>query len=69
MVDTWTVMGMRGTGSHDFIVEDILVPESHSMSLTEASTASGLLYRPRLFFAVLVYAICGDCIRPCPRSR
>ena len=54
MVDTWSVVGMCGTGSHDFIVDDVFVPATHSCSpLTEPPQASGLLYHPRLLFVVL----------------
>jgi len=53
MVDTWSVVGMCGTGSHDFIVDDVFVPAAHSFSLTEAPQAPGPLYHPRLLFVVL----------------
>jgi acyl-CoA dehydrogenase len=26
--DTWHVLGMRGTGSHDIVIKDVLVPDS-----------------------------------------
>src|SRR5713101_1438415 len=53
IVDTWSVLGMCGTGSHDFIVDDVFVPASHSLSLLEPPQAPGPLYRPRLLFVVL----------------
>ena len=53
IVDTWSVVGMCGTGSHDFIVDDVFVPAPHSFSLTEPPQAPGPLYHPRLLFVVL----------------
>jgi alkylation response protein AidB-like acyl-CoA dehydrogenase len=30
LIETWDVMGLSGTGSNDFVVNDVFVPETHS---------------------------------------
>lgn len=35
IIDTWHVSGMRGTGSHDFDVSDVFVPEERTFSAAE----------------------------------
>ncbi len=32
IIDTWHTTGMRGTGSHDFTVTDVFVPEEHTFN-------------------------------------
>ena len=50
VIDTWKTSGLRGTGSHDMVVEDIVVPDSHTACVfTDAPTESGPLYRFPLF--------------------
>ncbi len=46
--DTWSVVGMCGTGSHDFVIDDVLVPETHAFSLYEPPKVVAPLYHPRL---------------------
>ena len=35
IVDTWAVSGMRGTGSHDVVADDLFVPEERTFSAAE----------------------------------
>ncbi|MEV4706297.1 acyl-CoA dehydrogenase family protein [Actinoplanes sp. NPDC049316] len=43
--DTWQAFGLRGTGSHDFSVEDVFVPRDHTFSLAGPPSDRGALYR------------------------
>jgi indole-3-acetate monooxygenase len=54
LLDTWTVRGMRGTGTHHFAVTDVFVPESRTvLSVNPPFYEKGPLYQiPRtLLFA------------------
>jgi alkylation response protein AidB-like acyl-CoA dehydrogenase len=45
ILDTWTVAGLRGTGSHDMVIEDVFVPGDRSVSIvTDRPRAPGALY-------------------------
>lgn len=44
IIDTWHSIGLRGTGSHDYVVADVFVPTSRSMSLREPPVEPGPLY-------------------------
>ena len=45
IVDTWDVSGLRGTGSHDMVVDDVHVPGERSVSLVDdRPRATGTLY-------------------------
>lgn len=46
LIDTWHVMGLKGTGSGDFEVKDIRVPKGRSVSLvTDKPRETGALYK------------------------
>jgi alkylation response protein AidB-like acyl-CoA dehydrogenase len=48
--DTWTVSGLRGTGSHDLEVADVFVPAGRAVSLiTDRPRVDGPLYRFPVF--------------------
>ena len=49
IVDTWSVVGMCGTGSHDFVVHDVFVPAPRTFSFAEPSQTPTPLYAPRFF--------------------
>jgi alkylation response protein AidB-like acyl-CoA dehydrogenase len=60
--DTWSVVGMCGTGSHDFIVDDVFVPMPHTFSFTEPPGEAGALYHPRLLLVVAWTATVGNAL-------
>jgi alkylation response protein AidB-like acyl-CoA dehydrogenase len=47
MHDIWHVVGLRGTGSDEYVVENVFVPQNHSMGRDTAAERreDGLLYR------------------------
>lgn len=53
IVDVWDTIGLRGTGSNDVVVDDVFVPEHHSLSFMDTGSCvcpgqkvnTGPLYR------------------------
>jgi alkylation response protein AidB-like acyl-CoA dehydrogenase len=44
-LDTWRTTGMRGTGSHDFTITDVFIPEARVHGASEESDRPQPLYR------------------------
>lgn len=41
IVDVWNVVGLRGTGSNDIVVEETFIPEAFTLSMVDAGRCSG----------------------------
>ncbi|MGX9425354.1 MULTISPECIES: acyl-CoA dehydrogenase family protein [Bradyrhizobium] len=56
----WDVIGLEGTGSHDIIVKDVVVPEEWTLIRGGPASLDAPIYRyPSLCFAAQVLAIVG----------
>jgi len=53
IIDTWTVGGLRGTGSHDVVVGDVFVPTDYGSGFTDPHVLSGYRYRIPPFSRVI----------------
>ncbi len=59
ILDTWNSTGMRGTGSHDFVAEDVFVPAHRCFPLfASQSHVAGDLYKIRLEMVFLMALSC-----------
>jgi alkylation response protein AidB-like acyl-CoA dehydrogenase len=58
VLDTWHTLGLRGTGSHDAVAEDVFVPDTHVVSIFDGPRINRPLYRfpPFGFFAACITA-------------
>lgn len=60
IVDNWNVTGMQGTGSHDMVVDNVVVPEEWTFIRGGASSLDTPLYRyPSMPLAAQMLAVVG----------
>jgi indole-3-acetate monooxygenase len=58
VLDTWHTLGLRGTGSHDAVADELFVPDSRVISIFDGPVINRPLYRfpPFGFFAACITA-------------
>ncbi len=77
LTDSWDTMGLRGSGSHDYVIEDLFVPEDWTFRLGETvyELANPVYKFPALPFSELAAITVGlataaiDFIRDASKSR
>ena len=60
ILDTWHVGGLRGTGSHDIVVDDVFVPTERTFSFSDSAQDDRPLSRMPFFATV-----CAGCAALC----
>src|SRR5246127_1510791 len=58
ILDTWRTLGLRGTGSHDTVADEVFVPDSRVVSIFDGPSIDRPLYRfpPFGFFSACITA-------------
>ncbi|MEU2102831.1 acyl-CoA dehydrogenase family protein [Nocardia sp. NPDC019255] len=51
--DTWDTTGLRGSGSNDYAVEDLFVPDRHSFAFSERKSCRGRLSEPEALARIM----------------
>jgi len=68
ILDTWNSSGLRGTGSHDFQVRDVFVPNDHAVAIgIDPPLVKGPLYQFPLF-GLLALGVCAVALGVCRRA-
>ncbi len=62
IIDNWSVMGMRGTGSKDFSIDSVFVPTAYSYSLSEPAVEKGPLYHSRFWVTAFYSATAANAL-------
>jgi alkylation response protein AidB-like acyl-CoA dehydrogenase len=57
VLDTWYTTGLAGSGSHDYVTEDLFVPAAHSFSLLEPARRKEPLYRFNGMFFINMHGV------------
>lgn len=64
VVDTWHTTGLAGSGSNDYLIEDVFVPEEHTWEWLSPPRRDGALYRyPYMFFTNIAAVPIGAATR------
>jgi len=57
IIDTWLTAGLCGTGSHDFIIDDVFVPEARTLAVWDESKFAAPLFQiPELSLSSMMIA-------------
>jgi hypothetical protein len=69
IIDSWDMTGMRGTGSHDWTVTDVFVPERRTVHVDGRLLTNQWHRWPGTLYALPVHALVGPTTASSPRDR
>src|SRR5262249_54821030 len=56
IVDTWDVSGLAGTGSHDVVIDQVLVPSAYTCAFRPGITPQSTYYQQNPVYRYVLYA-------------